>query len=289
MQKFFTRITFMKGNREPSMTIVKTRQSSQVVTGGSRGILRLPPEGVRVSRHNPSSPLACFVASYWRVSWDLRGGQPHLQETLPHPNVYLVFENNRLQLSGVSTTKFTRTLAGQGFVFGVKFRPGGFRPFLKPNVSSLTNRILAANCVFGPGGDRLQAALLSCRDEDEMVKTIDGFLLRRTPEPDTNVALVDGLVGQILDQPDIRTVDDLVNRTGTGKRTLQRLFREYVGVPPKWVIQRYRLHELVARVEAGDPLDWPDLAIELGYFDQAHLIHDFRAITGYSPAGYQRR
>jgi AraC-like DNA-binding protein len=289
MQKFFMRITFMKVNREPAMTIVKTRQSSAVVTGGSRGILRLPPEGVTVSRHNPSSALACFVAYYWRVSWDLRGGQPHLQETLPHPNVYLVFENNGLQCSGVSTTKFTRTLAGEGFAFGVKFRPGGLRPFLNAAVSSLTNRILAANCIFGPGGDRLEAALLSCRDEDEMVKTVDGFLLQRTPAQDKNVELVDGLVGQIFAQPEIRTVDDLVHRTGIGKRTLQRLFREYVGVPPKWVIQRYRLHELVARVESSDPLNWPDLAIELGYFDQAHLIHDFRAITGYSPAGYQRR
>ena len=103
-----------------------------------------------------------------------------------------------------------------------------------------------------------------------MVKTIDGFLLQRTPEQDKSVDLVDGLVAQILAQPEIRTVDDLVHRTGTGKRTLQRLFRKYVGVPPKWVIQRYRLHELIARLDAGDPLNWPDLAIELGYFDQAH-------------------
>jgi AraC-like DNA-binding protein len=89
--------------------------------------------------------------------------------------------------------------------------------------------------------------------------------------------------------PQIRTVDDLADQTGISKRSLQRLFREYVGVPPKWVIRRYRLHELIERLEAGDPLDWPDLALELGYFDQAHLINDFRAITGYSPADYQRR
>ncbi len=271
------------------MTIVKTRQSSEVVTGGSRGILRLPPQGVTVSRHSPSSALAGFVAYYWRVGWDLRGAEPHLQETLPHPNVYLVLENNRLQLSGVSTAKFTRTLAGEGFAFGVKFRPGGFRPFLNAAVASLTDRMLAANCVFSSGGDRLETTLLACRDESEMVKTVDEFLLQRTPQQDKNVELVAGLVGQIFAQPEIRTVDDLVHRTSTGKRTLQRLFREYVGVSPKWVIQRYRLHELVARVESSDPVNWPDLAIELGYFDQAHLIHDFRAITGYSPAGYQRR
>ena len=122
-----------------------------------------------------------------------------------------------------------------------------------------------------------------------MVAAVDAFFLRRVPEPDENVELADQFVNRILHQPQIRTVDDLAARTGLSKRSVQRLFREYVGIPPKWVIRRYRLHELIERLEAGDPLNWPDLALELGYFDQAHLINDFRAITGYSPADYQRR
>ena len=73
-----------------------------------------------------------------------------------------------------------------------------------------------------------------------------------------------------------------------GKRSLQRLFSEYVGVSPKWVIRRYRLHELIERSHTGEEPDWPQLALELGYFDQAHLINDFRTITGYSPTEYQK-
>jgi AraC-like DNA-binding protein len=271
------------------MTIVKTRHSSEAAAGGSRGVLRLPPEGVRVSRRAPSSVLACFVAYYWRVNWDLRGGPPHLQETLPHPNIYLVFDNGRLQLGGVSTTKFTRTLSGEGFALGVKFRPGGFRPFLKASGSSVTDLIVAPSRVFGSDADNLEKDLAFNREEEKMFNTMDTFLLRRVPPLDENIELVDSLVRQILQQPEIKTVDDLVDRTGIGKRSLQRLFREYVGVPPKWVIQRYRLHELISRLEGGEPLNWPDLALELGYYDQAHLIHDFRAITGYPPAGYQQR
>jgi AraC-like DNA-binding protein len=275
--------------------IVKTRQGSIGVSHatpiGSRGVLHLPPEyaGLKVSRHNPSSALAHCIAYYWMVSWDLRGRPPHLQETLPHPNIYLVFENNRLTVGGVSTSKFTRLLAEKSFAFGVKFRPGGFRPFLNSPASSLTDRIVAANYIFGAAGDALEAALVSSCGEDAMVDAVEAFFLRRVPKPDENVELADRLVGQILHQPQIRTVDDLADQTGISKRSLQRLFREYVGVPPKWVIRRYRLHELIERLEAGDPLDWPDLALELGYFDQAHLINDFRAITGYSPADYQRR
>jgi len=296
----------MENNREARMAIVKTRQYAEaaktpVPASGlgvsapsrSRGVLRLPPEGVTVSRHSPAAALATFIAYYWMVSWDRQGRQPHLQETLPHPNIYLVFENNRLQLSGVSTTKFTRILGEQGFAFGVKFRPGGFRPFLKSSVFSLTNCVVAASDVLGPDADVLEATLVSsvvsCAQENEMVRAMESFLLQRVPTPDERVVLVDRIVGQIFHQPQIRTVDDLANQTNINKRSLQRIFREYVGISPKWVIQRYRLHELIERLEAGEPLNWPDLALELGYFDQAHLINDFRTITGYSPADYQRR
>jgi AraC-like DNA-binding protein len=61
-----------------------------------------------------------------------------------------------------------------------------------------------------------------------------------------------------------------------------------VGVGPKWVIKRRRLHEAVQRMEAGEPVDWPGLARELGYFDQAHFIHDFKAMVGRTPAEYAR-
>jgi AraC-like DNA-binding protein len=71
---------------------------------------------------------------------------------------------------------------------------------------------------------------------------------------------------------------------GRSPRSLQRLFREYVGVSPKWVLQRLRLHEAAERMLEGR--DWAALALDLGYFDQAHFIHDFKAVTGRSPGEY---
>ena len=92
-----------------------------------------------------------------------------------------------------------------------------------------------------------------------------------------------------MSESDIRTVDDLSARARLGKRSLQRLFNEYVGVSPKWVIRRYRLHELLERVHSGAEPDYAQLALELGYYDQAHLINDFRSIVGYSPGLYHAR
>ena len=68
-------------------------------------------------------------------------------------------------------------------------------------------------------------------------------------------------------------------------RTMQRLFRRYVGVSPKWVLQRYRLHEAAERIAAGEQ-DLARLGLDLGYFDQAHFIKDFKSLVGRSPAEY---
>ena len=76
--------------------------------------------------------------------------------------------------------------------------------------------------------------------------------------------------------------------TGVGKRTLQRLFSEYAGVTPKWIIQRYRLHEAAERLATEEGVSLAELALDLGYYDQAHFVRDFRAVVGRPPAAYAR-
>ncbi len=57
-------------------------------------------------------------------------------------------------------------------------------------------------------------------------------------------------------------------------------------VSPKWVIKRYRLHEVAERLAGGEVVDWPGMVVELGYSDQAHFIKDFKTIVGSTPAEY---
>jgi AraC-like DNA-binding protein len=220
------------------------------------------------------------------IRWDLRGCEPHLAESLPHPNIHVIFEPTGAVVAGVQTRMFSRVLEGQSQVVGIKFKPGGFRPFLKFPASKIADRIVPANTILG-SVDALQAVVLSSCEEDEKVEAANAFFQARIPQQDETIALATQIVERILVDRDIKTVDDLVRVAGIGKRSLQRIFSEYVGVSPKWVIRRYRLHELVERSNSGEVADWSQLALELGYFDQAHLINDFRSITGYSPTEYQ--
>lgn len=256
----------------------------------SRGVLN-QQEGTKhfqVARYEPARKTAFFVEHYWIVRWDLRGQNPYQQDVLTHPSVHLVFEKNNTQIWGVVTGKFTRTLKGKGEVLGIKFRPGAFYPFYQKPVVSFTDKLLSFREAFHEAPEPIEEDIFSCKSDECMVKWGEAFLLRHLPKQDPQIEIINQIIQGIKQEKTILKVDDLVERFSYSKRTLQRIFRQYVGVSPKWVIQRYRLHEATEQMAAGATENWPTLALELGYFDQAHFIRDFKAIVGQSPAEYIR-
>jgi AraC-like DNA-binding protein len=274
--------------------IARPAHTEEIIDDGAgrpRGLLQWPPPKgrFRYVRRLPPQDLAPWVTHFWMVSWDLRGLGSYQPETLPHPNVHVVFEERASQVNGVATGRFARILEGKSQVFGIKFKPGGFRPILGKPLSTITNRSLPAGRLLGPVAQQLETLTAQASSEAPLVDAASGWLRSILPAPAPAIAQADQLVASILEDPGILTVDVLALRTGIGKRSLQRIFREYVGVPPKWVIRRYRLHELVERLNTGARLNWAQVALDLGYFDQAHLVNDFRSITGHSPRQYQRR
>jgi AraC-like DNA-binding protein len=253
-------------------------------TASHRGILHPAAAPFTLSRHRPAHDLAVFVERHWIVRWDLRGRAPYEQRTLPHPCVNMVIERDRARVYGVETARSGQLLEGRGFAVGTKFRPGAFRPFGGFDVAELTDRSRSLTEVFGAGS--VAGAVRASDDGREQVRLVEAFLRERMPEPDGNVLAIARIARAMLDDPSITRVEDLTARFDMSARTLQRLFRRYVGVGPKWVLQRYRLHEAAERIADGDGGDWAALALELGYFDQAHFIKDFKALVGCSPAEY---
>lgn len=255
-------------------------------TVSERGVLRsrAGEGGFTLTRHPPSADLAPFVERHWIVRWDLCDRAPYPQETLPHPCVNLVVQAGRSGVFGVGTKKFEILLEGKGQVVGVKFKPGAFYPFFKRSVSELTDRMWPIDSVFGAGAVALETDVLATTEDAIQVARMEAFLRPHLPEMDDNIPTILRVIQIALADRELLSVEQLTARAAIPERTLQRLFRKYVGVSPKWVIQRFRLHEAVSRAEEGASVDWASLAHELGYFDQAHFIHDFKSQVGRSPA-----
>lgn len=256
---------------------------------GTRGILNPRAGGAHfaLARHAPAPDLAHVVKRHWVVAWDLRGRPPFVQEVLPHPCVNLVIEPGRAAAHGVSTQRTRHLLAGTGVVVGTKFRPGGFAGLLPGPVCALTERWVALEEAFGEEGAALarEADALG-RDVGARIAAVEAFVRRRLPAPSPAGELVREAVEVIARARAGTRVPAVAEAVGVSPRTLQRVFRERVGVGPKWVLQRHRVHEAAERMAAGERQDWAALALELGYFDQAHFIREFRALVGCPPAAY---
>lgn len=253
-----------------------------------RGVLyhKMDSEYFGLSRYHPSETIAFFVEHYWIVKWDLRGKEPFEQDVLSHPSVHLVFEKNNTRIWGVVSGKFTRKLEGEGKVLGIKFRPGAFYPFYQQSVSGFTDETLHFNDVFDEDLKNLESKIFKQNYIEQMVEEVESFLMNHLPEQDSNIQKINEIIEMVMDESSIIKVDNLIGRFDLSKRTLQRLFKKYVGVSPKWIIQRYRLHEAAEKLATGETKNWPQLALDLGYYDQSHFIRDFKAVVGKSPAEY---
>jgi AraC-like DNA-binding protein len=265
--------------------------SGAAVSGAAamgRGVLRagLAAERFQLSRHLPSAPLAPFVDYYWIVQWDLRGQPPHEQTILPHPNVNLAFEASGAGIFGVDRSLFTRQLSGRGQALGVRFRPGCFRPFWQAPISQLSDRVVPATRLFGPLAEKTRREIICADSDADMTAYAESLLYSALPDRDPVAEQAADLVALITSSPSLRRVDELSAASGWSVRSLQRLFADYVGVSPKWVMRRARLHEAAERADSGEVIDWAALAFDLGYADQAHLTREFTTTIGVPPTRY---
>lgn len=244
----------------------------------------LDPEAARrhfrLTRYPPSDDLADLVERHWIVEWDLDA--PFTQELVTHPCVNLVFERDVALIHGVITGRGAKEISGRSKAVGVKFRPGGFHPLKPIPAWRLTDSAMSLEDAFG--ADPHDAVLAAGADRAQ-IAVVEDFLRGLPRDDDPLVAEVIETFRLILRDPSLLRVDQLAERAGRSPRALQRLFREYVGVTPKWVLQRLRLQEAAERMMDGAG-DWASLALDLGYFDQAHFINDFRRVVGRSPGEY---
>ncbi|AXG78452.1 helix-turn-helix domain-containing protein [Streptomyces paludis] len=279
----------------------------------TRGIVDAPElfARVRFRRRSPAPALRSYLEHYWLIDWDL--AQPYTSYVVPHPSVNVVFQHHGsrppafAEVAGVGLELFSQRLEGRGRVCGVQFRPGGFRPFApRRPVAEWTGRRVPISEALPATTDTDIAAVLQ-DDENARVAALDAYLLGLGPRPDPQADRAMALADRIRTDRTIRRVAQLATAEGMSARSLQRLFAAYVGVGPKWVILRYRIHEALERAEnperaegtersergrpPGAPsaeVDWAALAADLGYSDQAHLVRDFTATVGVPPTAYAR-
>lgn len=184
----------------------------------------------------------------------------------------------------------------------IRFRPGGALPFLGFAVEGITDTVEEVDAVFDAAALSLRDRILEARTVEGKMAAVEAWLLERARGRLEQHPAIEYLTRRLFAPAGLR-IADLVQEVGYSQRHVRSLFRRWVGLTPKRYGRIQRFQRVLAAVGGGEPTapdaygrpgaprglpepDWADLAVEHGYFDQSHLIRDFRELAGLTPGAY---
>lgn len=253
----------------------------------------------------PRPPLSESIAYFGY--WDRRTGGPHRSRALPRGAATIVIDvgdrpevdffdadaHSRLTVPpaffiGAGTVSYVTHIDTAQTVITVHFRPGGAWPFLDIAQGELTDACVGLDELCGREAVTLRQRLAEASSGATRVRLLEAFLVKRlqatqfAPHPDVTTVL-----DAAERNPSMR-VGDAVALTGSSPKRLINMFRAQIGLTPKAYLRVRRLQAALKRLDSG-AAGGAALAAELGYFDQAHFVREFREFTETTPTQYLRR
>ena len=246
-----------------------------------------------IHRFAPSPELADVVRRHWIPVWSLPEGSRSVQRVLQYPVCNLVIEASYAIVVGPTTGLSTRELTGSGWALGAMLQPAAGALLLGGAVSEFADTATPLETVPGLDGaalvDRVRSALAgqpeSAPGQQAAVTALEDALAGLLPVDDEGL-LVNAIVEYVEGDPRVQRVSQVCEKFDISERSLQRLTARRIGLTPKWLVQRRRLHEAAGRLSSAEPPDLARVAVDLGYADQAHFTRDFRTVTGLTPGEY---
>ncbi|MDZ7644678.1 MAG: helix-turn-helix domain-containing protein [Woeseiaceae bacterium] len=275
----------INGRREPKadrMDDVLTRDEAQV---------RIYP---------PANDLQPFVHRYMHGYWP--GDEPHELRIPPTGGVFLSYvpgsplrvrfsdrvydERPKLFIGGqLRREQPVLESTGHFSLVGVELTPSGFYRLFRRNADRYTDDIADFSAEFPQHACWLLARLDDAAPVSDNIAIIEA-LLRKVALESAATPLVDTVLHEIANRRGIVSISKLADRHGMNARQLHRLFMQVVGIPPKHYAKIVQANAVIGALIANDTTQIKELALEHGYFDQAHFIRDFRRFVGMNPTGF---
>jgi AraC-like DNA-binding protein len=259
--------------------------------------------------HKPTFPLNKFIENL--IYYDDPGIHHNLDRFLPDGNTEIIFDltekpqhiydNKTLQqiqicryawVSGVRTQPITIPSGKGSRMLIVAFKKGKAFPFYAFSMSELTDTVVDADLVFGRGIQDLREQLLAAKSIDRIFHLVEAFLLSQAGDAlreDLSTRCIDYALSSIINQPNFRWLHQLSEQIGYSQKHFISLFREQVGVSPKQYLKIMRFQKAIRAIEKDEFIRWSHIALESGYYDQAHFINDFKLFSGFTPNEYMKR
>lgn len=251
-------------------------------------------DSYRIARFAPTPTMSALVRRYWIPVWSVPGGGVRAQQVLQYPCALIVISDHYARFYGIATGLSRTELEGTGWACGVMLQPATGHLLTGEPMHRFRDTYVALPDVL-PGGDALVARVrttLAPDPADAERQRAAAALIEAALAPllpiSAEAERVNDVVAYVEGKPDLVRVAGLVEAFATTERSLQRLTGRWLGLTPRWLVQRRRLHEAAERLRQQD-VDLSRVALDLGYADQAHFNRDWRKVTGMTPGQFAAR
>jgi len=254
----------------------------------------------------PSPGAREYVRQFLRLQVSDAAGRPSVRPIIARPDIVLAFALHQqpheafefataaprvlpaVVLVGAQTSRRADLLLVNGWSsFAIHFQPAAFSRLFRVPASALTDRALDATPLLGADLEGVRQRLAACRSSSAMVRVAERFLARRAATAGPVPATARAAEALLTSHGRLR-VADAIRTTGLSERHFERRFLEHMGMPPKLYARVARLNFVLQLKTERPALTWAQISQEAGYFDQTHLVKDFKAMAGAPPAAFLR-
>jgi AraC-like DNA-binding protein len=259
--------------------------------------------------HHPSSPLNSFIDSF--IYMEGLTFIHSLDRFRPDGNTELIIDlgenpqyihdNQTLEViqsckhvwvSGVRTRPITIPSGTGNRLMAICFKKGAAHSFYPFPMNELTDSVVMADLIFGNRICELREKLLFARSISEMFRHVGSFLLQQAGDnihENSISKCIQHTILHITRQPNVPNFHKLSEDIGYSQKHFIDLFRKHVGITPKQYLRIMRFQKTILQVETSRSINWSQLALDGGFYDQAHFIHDFKEFSGFTPNEYMQR
>jgi len=235
----------------------------------------------RYREHTVSGPLAPYVECFWSIA---AGEALPEYPVLPDGCVDIVYAPSTgpgVGLVGTMTQARRFPLPAGEFQMGVRFRPGMAGSFVRIPGSESTDRMIPLSELWGARARHLEMQIA----ESNSIEQAIGLLEAQLVDPE-EPGVVQRVTAYIVENQGQVRVDDLAFSAGMSARQLRRLFVEQIGLSPKHFCRVIRFRHSAGQLRGRIRGDLTLIALDCGYYDQAHFINEFREMSGFSPSEF---
>ncbi|MHC4310519.1 MAG: DUF6597 domain-containing transcriptional factor [Planctomycetota bacterium] len=235
----------------------------------------------------PGRPLQPYISCYWTMTSKIEF------EVIPDGCADIIFDLNEHSyreagsIVGTMTKPIFAKLKGRVNYLAIRFSPGGFLHFFDSAMHNFTDQIIPLETISGKDSRNLIEQLFLENHIENQIKLLESHLERLLKTNKNDPVAKNAIYNILVNKGNIR-VSELSRIVDTSKRQLRRKFERWIGVSPKAFCRIIRFKNVLRMVRSGPKCNWLSIALDGGYYDQSHFIHEFNSYYGTNPSEFLR-